>query len=179
MGEAQGKKIASKPLRGPGRGAQRPHRGARSASQRPAWTRGHQQSAKESTGSDALTRRCDVTAPARSAIHQRSVLLSRANEKRPPRPCWRQRRSAVGSDRDRCQILESGGISLSAAMPVWVCGRAKLRISRSPMSTGETVGLPFCGKSRRAEWLPLTQEVGDAIVTYLERARPRLRTPRL
>jgi len=35
------------------------------------------------------------------------------------------------------------------------------------------------GKSRRAEWLPLTQEVGDAIVTYLERARPRLRTARL
>ena len=39
--------------------------------------------------------------------------------------------------------------------------------------------LAVCGKSKRAEWLPLTQEVGDAIVTYLERARPRLRTPRL
>src|SRR5262249_35780897 len=39
--------------------------------------------------------------------------------------------------------------------------------------------LAVCGKSRRAEWLPLTQEVGDAIVTYLERAKPRLRTPRL
>src|SRR5215469_18715662 len=74
MGEAQGKKIASKPLRGPGRGAQRPHRGARSASQRPAWTRGHQQLVKESTGSDALTRRCAVTAPpARSAMQPRTV----------------------------------------------------------------------------------------------------------
>lgn len=39
--------------------------------------------------------------------------------------------------------------------------------------------LAICGKSRRAEWLPLTQEVGDAIVAYLERARPRLRTARL
>jgi integrase/recombinase XerD len=39
--------------------------------------------------------------------------------------------------------------------------------------------LAVCGKSRRAEWLPLTQEVGDAIVAYLERARPRLRNPRL
>ena len=39
--------------------------------------------------------------------------------------------------------------------------------------------LAVCGKSKRAEWLPLTREVGDAIVTYLERARPRLRTPRL
>ena len=37
----------------------------------------------------------------------------------------------------------------------------------------------LAGKSRRSEWLPLTQEVGDAIVAYLERARPRLRTPRL
>ena len=39
--------------------------------------------------------------------------------------------------------------------------------------------LAVCGKSRRAEWLPLTQEVGDAIVAYLKRARPRLRTARL
>jgi site-specific recombinase XerD len=39
--------------------------------------------------------------------------------------------------------------------------------------------LAVCGKSKRAEWLPLTREVGDAIVAYLERARPRLRTRRL
>jgi site-specific recombinase XerD len=35
------------------------------------------------------------------------------------------------------------------------------------------------GKSRREEWLPLTQEVGDAIVAYIEQARPRLPTSRL
>ncbi len=36
------------------------------------------------------------------------------------------------------------------------------------------------GKSRRAEWLPLTQEVGDAIIAYLKGARPPLRrTPQL
>jgi integrase len=29
--------------------------------------------------------------------------------------------------------------------------------------------IAVCGKSRRAEWLPLTQEVGDSIVAYLER----------
>lgn len=34
-------------------------------------------------------------------------------------------------------------------------------------------------KSKRADWLPLTQEVGNAIIAYLERARPRQRTPRL
>ncbi len=35
------------------------------------------------------------------------------------------------------------------------------------------------GKSRRADWLPLTQEVGDAILAYLRHARPRLATPLL
>jgi integrase/recombinase XerD len=35
------------------------------------------------------------------------------------------------------------------------------------------------GKSRREEWLPLTQEVGDAIIAYVERARPRLPTSRV
>ena len=35
------------------------------------------------------------------------------------------------------------------------------------------------GKSRRAEWLPLTQEIGDAILAYIERGRPRIPTPRV
>jgi integrase/recombinase XerD len=35
------------------------------------------------------------------------------------------------------------------------------------------------GKSRREEWLPLTQEIGDAILAYLERDRPPLRLSRL
>jgi integrase/recombinase XerD len=39
--------------------------------------------------------------------------------------------------------------------------------------------LAITGKSRREEWLPLTQEVGDAIVAYVEQARPRLPTSRL
>ncbi len=34
-------------------------------------------------------------------------------------------------------------------------------------------------KSRRADWLPLTQEVGDAIVAYLEHVRPRHRSRQL
>ena len=34
------------------------------------------------------------------------------------------------------------------------------------------------GKPRREEWLPLTQEVGDAMMAYIKRARPRLSTPR-
>jgi site-specific recombinase XerD len=37
----------------------------------------------------------------------------------------------------------------------------------------------IAGKSRREEWLPLPQQVGDAIIAYVEQARPRLPTPRL
>ena len=39
--------------------------------------------------------------------------------------------------------------------------------------------LAVSGKSRRAEWLPLTQEIGDALIAYIERGRPRVGTPRL
>ncbi len=35
------------------------------------------------------------------------------------------------------------------------------------------------GKSRREEWLPLPQEVGESLLAYLERARPALATPRV
>ena len=35
------------------------------------------------------------------------------------------------------------------------------------------------GKSRREEWLPLPQDVGEALLAYLERARPPLATPRV
>ena len=35
------------------------------------------------------------------------------------------------------------------------------------------------GKSQRSEWLPLPQEVGDAILAYLERGRPNLASPRV
>lgn len=35
------------------------------------------------------------------------------------------------------------------------------------------------GKSRREEWLPLPQDVGESLLAYLERARPTLATPRV
>ncbi|MCX8256357.1 Site-specific integrase/recombinase (plasmid) [Beijerinckiaceae bacterium RH AL1] len=43
----------------------------------------------------------------------------------------------------------------------------------------ENARLTVAGKTRREERLPLTQEVGEAIIAYVERARPRLSTPRL
>jgi len=39
--------------------------------------------------------------------------------------------------------------------------------------------LTVAGKARRDERLPLTQEMGDAIITYIERARPRVTTARV
>jgi site-specific recombinase XerD len=39
--------------------------------------------------------------------------------------------------------------------------------------------LTITGKTRRPERLPLTQEIGDALIAYIERARPRLPSARL
>jgi integrase/recombinase XerD len=39
--------------------------------------------------------------------------------------------------------------------------------------------LAVAGKSRRAEWLPLTQEIGDAMLAYIERGRPRIPATRV
>lgn len=39
--------------------------------------------------------------------------------------------------------------------------------------------LAVSGKSRRAQYLPLTQEIGDAILTYLKHGRPAVRVPYL
>lgn len=39
--------------------------------------------------------------------------------------------------------------------------------------------ITLVGKVRREEWLPLPQDVGDAILAYIERARPRIATMRV
>jgi integrase/recombinase XerD len=39
--------------------------------------------------------------------------------------------------------------------------------------------ITLTGKIRREERLPLTQEIGDAIIAYIERARPRITTARV
>ncbi|HJW74248.1 MAG TPA: tyrosine-type recombinase/integrase [Thermoleophilia bacterium] len=43
----------------------------------------------------------------------------------------------------------------------------------------EGARLRVSGKSRREVWLPLPQEVGDAIIAYLEHERPRVSGPRV
>jgi integrase/recombinase XerD len=72
--------------------------------------------------------------------------------------------------RDRAVVLLLARLGLRAGEV------ANLKITDIDWKNGR---LAVFGKSKRAEWLPLTQEVGDAIVAYLEQARPRLQTPRL
>lgn len=72
--------------------------------------------------------------------------------------------------RDRAVILLLGRLGLRASEV------ANLRLAQIDWTNGR---LTISGKSRREERLPLTQEVGDAIIAYIERARPRVPTPRL
>lgn len=53
---------------------------------------------------------------------------------------------------------------------------ANLKLTDIDWKNGQ---LAIAGKSRREEWLPLTQEMGDAIIAYVEQTRPRLPKPRL
>jgi integrase/recombinase XerD len=72
--------------------------------------------------------------------------------------------------RDRAVILLLARLGLRASEVAnlafgeidWVAGRITL-----------------AGKARREERLPLTQELGDAILAYIERARPRIATARV
>lgn len=73
--------------------------------------------------------------------------------------------------RDRAIVLLLARLGLRAGEV------ANLKISDIDWARGRVA---ICGtKSRRAEWLPLTQDVGDAIVAYLEGNRPRHRSRQL
>ncbi len=69
--------------------------------------------------------------------------------------------------RDRAVILLLVRLGLRASEV------AKLRFDQLDWPSGR---LTIVGKSRREERLPLTQEVGDAIIAYIERARQRVAT---
>jgi integrase/recombinase XerD len=53
---------------------------------------------------------------------------------------------------------------------------ANLTFEQIDWASGQIV---LAGKSRREERLPLTQEIGDTILAYIERARPRIATSRV
>jgi len=72
--------------------------------------------------------------------------------------------------RDRAIVLLLARLGLRASEA------ANLELTHIDWKNGR---IAIAGKSRREEWLPLTQEVGDAIIAYIEQARPRLPTSRL
>jgi len=73
--------------------------------------------------------------------------------------------------RDRAIVLLLARLGLRAGEV------AKLKLSDIDWRNGRVAILS--SKSKRSDWLPLTQEVGDAIIAYLECARPRQRSPRV
>jgi len=66
--------------------------------------------------------------------------------------------------RDRAVVLLLARLGLRASEV------AGLRFDRIDWVAGQ---IAIVGKSRREERLPLTQEVGDALIAYIERGRPR------
>jgi integrase/recombinase XerD len=80
--------------------------------------------------------------------------------------------SCNGEDRlrDRAVILLLARLGLRASEV------ANLSFAQIDWTNGH---LTVAGKARREERLPLTQEVGDAIIAYVERSRPRVVTARV
>jgi integrase/recombinase XerD len=72
--------------------------------------------------------------------------------------------------RDRAVILLLARLGLRASEV------AHLHFEQIDWADGRVT---IAGKARREERLPLTQEVGDAIIAYIERSRPRVATSRV
>ncbi len=72
------------------------------------------------------------------------------------------------------QLLAGGHVAAPLPVAMILVKLAKTRLVEPVQRR-----IAIAGKSKREEWLPLTQEVGDAIIAYIEQARPRLPTSRL
>ncbi len=72
--------------------------------------------------------------------------------------------------RDRVVVLLLARLGLRASEV------AGLRFTQIDWAAGQ---LTVNGKSRREERLPLTQEIGDALIAYIEQARPRVPLPQV
>ena len=83
---------------------------------------------------------------------------------------------AIGACEGENRLRDRAIILLLARLGLRASEVANLKLTDIDWKNGR---LAVAGKSRREEWLPLTQEVGDAIITYVEQARPRLPTSRL
>lgn len=72
--------------------------------------------------------------------------------------------------RDRAVILLLARLGLRAGD---VC---RLSFANLDWANGR---ISVCGKGRRHEWLPLPQDVGDAILAYVREGRPALKLPQV
>lgn len=80
--------------------------------------------------------------------------------------------ACAGEDRvrDRAVILLLARLGLRAGEV------ANLRFDQIDWTAGQII---LAGKSRREERLPLTQEIGDSLIAYIKRARPRIPATRV
>jgi integrase len=90
------------------------------------------------------------------------------------------------SDVDIARVLAAcdGGDRLRDRAVILLLARLGLRASEVAHLNFEQIDwanswLTIAGKMRREERLPLTQDVGDAIIAYIERARPQVATTRV
>jgi integrase/recombinase XerD len=90
------------------------------------------------------------------------------------------------SDRDIARVLTvcDGEDRLRDRAVILLLARLGLRASEVAHLNFEQIDwadgrVTIAGKARREERLPLTQEVGDAIIAYIERSRPRVATSRV
>jgi site-specific recombinase XerD len=73
-----------------------------------------------------------------------------------------------------CGVRDHAIVLLLARLGLRAGEVARLRLSDIDWRHGR---LAVCGKGRREEWLPLPQEVGAAVLRYLQEARPPVRLP--
>ncbi|MFZ1084348.1 MAG: tyrosine-type recombinase/integrase [Terracidiphilus sp.] len=82
----------------------------------------------------------------------------------------------LASCRGKNQLRDRAIILLLARLGLRASEVANLEFGQVDWTRGR---FTIAGKSRRMSFLPLPQEVGDALIAYIEEARPPLKTPRI
>ena len=128
--------------------------------------------------------------------HARLPQVSGGDRTMPGRPgtrCSELRELAVGDDAalprasryrpPSCRLRRRGSVARPgrhpASCPSWACRASEVANLTFDDIDWVNGRITLAGKARREERLPLTQEIGDAILAYIERARPRVATTRV
>jgi site-specific recombinase XerD len=78
--------------------------------------------------------------------------------------------------KDACGLRDRAVILLLSRLGLRAGDVAELRFEDIDWKNGK---MALCGKNRRKEWMPLPQEVGDALLEYIEKGRPPIKTDRV